>query len=124
MDVPLRAGGLPRATEPAAGVRSGTTAGHDGAETHDAPQGLGRLTGIASRFGLVELPPDSVAATTGYRRPHHALGIHSTAAEQWLREQGVETSQCMLPMVRMHTRLQRSGQPNSALWVYARCAVH
>ena len=121
IDMPLRAAGLP---PPAGGVRNGPVDNHDGGSGRDAAPGSGRLGSVASRFGLVELPADSVVVTPGYRRPHHALGIHSLAAEHWLREQGVDASNCMLPMLRLHTRLQRSGTPNSALWVYARCGLH
>jgi hypothetical protein len=91
----------------------------EGIGTQPTLRGLGRLGDIPSRFGLVELPSDNGNAT-GYRRPHHALGVRSSTAEQWLREQSVDASGCLLPMVRMHTRL-RSGQPNAALWFYARC---
>jgi len=119
--VPLRAPGVGPAAEAPASVRNGSGSHLDAPEGQPPPRALGRLSDIANRFSLVELPADKVAGMPDYKRPHHALGMRSSTAEQWLRDQGMETSGCMLPMLRMHTRLQRSGQPNSAIWAYARC---
>ena len=119
--VPLRATVVPAAEAPVS-VRNGPASHPDGTETQAPPYALGRLSDIASRFSLVELP-DKTPGAPGYKRPHHALGVRSSSADQWLHDQGVEVSGCMLPMLRMHTRVQSSGQANAAVWAYARCEL-
>jgi hypothetical protein len=72
-----------------------------------------------SRFSVVELPPDAVTPGT-YKRPHHGLGYRWSAAESWLRDRGLDAHTCYLPMVRMHTSVNRTGATGT-LWLYGRC---
>lgn len=71
-------------------------------------------------FSLVELPPEASMPGSGYKRPHHALGYRWQAAESWLRDHGFDAQTCLMPMVRMHTKLA-PGATSSTLWVYGRC---
>lgn len=68
---------------------------------------------------LIELPPEGQPGNG--RRAHHALGFRSSAAENWLRTQGIGARTCYLPMLRMPARISSSSGPSVALWVYARC---
>lgn len=70
---------------------------------------------------LVELPPEFRSLDTASRR-HHAIGFRWTSAESWLRTQGFEVNNCLLPMVRVHTKGHGVSDASAALWIYARCS--
>lgn len=80
-----------------------------------------RFKPAASGISLIELPPEY--SPRGPQRKHHALGFRSYAAENWLKEQGVNAHNCMLPMLRLHTRVTPDGTASGTFWVYARCSL-
>ena len=80
-----------------------------------------RFRPAASGISLIELPPEF--SPRGPQRKHHAIGLRSFAAENWLKAQGVDAHNCMLPMVRLHTRLAPDGTTSGTFWVYARCSL-
>lgn len=119
----------PRA-EPGLDLREGTAASPYGsarAVVPAIPDNADRrpsplLPARRSSATLIEMPADYRPAG-GYVRPHHAIGFRSTAAENWLREQGIEARLCYVPMLRARARVTPSGDASAAFWVYARCSI-
>jgi hypothetical protein len=68
---------------------------------------------------MVELPADAPLGNSSYRRPHHAFGYRWRAAESWLHDQGIDAQNCLLPMMRLNTKLSASGA-SGTVWVYGR----
>lgn len=111
----------PRVSERAAIAATGNSAATD-LRLPPKPTAPPAFKLAASRVRVIEMPGE--VSPFGAKRPHHAIGLRSHWAENWLREQGMPVNNCLLPMLRLHSRVAPSGSANATLWVYARCSLH
>ena len=59
-----------------------------------------------------------------YTRPKIIIGLPSDSMKSWMNSAGFVTEQCLLPMLRARAGVNADGEPNGALWLYARCTFH